>query len=69
MIECNICIIGKPNVGKSTIFNKIIGEDISEVSSIAGTTVYPVNRIFKSEKVEINFFDIGGLKKKSKSHE
>ena len=35
----NVSIIGKPNVGKSTIFNKLLGKDISEVSDISGTTV------------------------------
>jgi len=38
----NISIIGKPNVGKSTIFNKLVGSNISEVSSLSGTTIYPV---------------------------
>ena len=65
----NISIIGKPNVGKSTIFNKILGDEISEVSEISGTTVYPINKIYNVGENEINFIDIGGLKKKSKSHE
>ncbi|MGB1077431.1 MAG: GTPase, partial [Bdellovibrionales bacterium] len=39
----NVCIIGKPNVGKSTIFNKILGSDISQVSEISGTTIYPIS--------------------------
>jgi GTP-binding protein len=68
-MEINISIIGKPNVGKSTIFNKILGDEISEVSEISGTTVYPINKIYNVGKNEINFIDIGGLKKKSKSHE
>jgi GTP-binding protein len=69
MKNVNVCIVGKPNVGKSTFFNKIFNEQISEVSDISGTTVFPINKIFKTEKLLINFIDIGGIKKKSKSHE
>ena len=65
----NICIIGKPNVGKSTIFNKILGSDISEVSEISGTTIYPVSSSKDFQDLNINLIDLGGLKKKSKSHE
>ncbi len=65
----NVSIIGKPNVGKSTIFNKIFGDEISEVSDISGTTIYPINKIYTLEENQINFIDIGGLKRKSKSHE
>lgn len=68
MKNINICLIGKPNVGKSTIFNKIIGENISEVSHVSGTTIFPVNKIHKISNFDINFIDIGGLKKKSKSY-
>ena len=65
----NVCIIGKPNVGKSTIFNKILGKDISEVSEISGTTVYPISFAEEFNNLNINLIDLGGLKKKSKSHE
>ena len=64
----NVCIIGKPNVGKSTIFNKILEKDISKVSQFAGTTVYPISSLKEFKDVNINLFDLGGLKKKSKSH-
>ena len=65
----NVCIIGKPNVGKSTIFNKILEKNISEVSEIAGTTVYPISSSEEFKGVNINLVDLGGLKKKSKSHQ
>ena len=65
----NVCIIGKPNVGKSTIFNKITGSHTSEVSEISGTTVYPIELSEKFKDLKINLIDLGGLKKKSKSHE
>ena len=65
----NVCIIGKPNVGKSTIFNKIAGSNISEVSEVSGTTVYPIELSEKFKDLKINLIDLGGLKKKSKSHE
>ena len=65
----NVCIVGKPNVGKSTIFNKILGANISKVSEISGTTVYPVSSLEKINDININLIDLGGLKKKSKSHE
>ncbi len=65
----NVSIIGKPNVGKSTIFNKLIGSEISKVSSISGTTIYPISSIENYKDLSINLIDLGGLKKKSKSHE
>ena len=65
----NISIIGKPNVGKSTIFNKLVGSNISEVSSLSGTTIYPVEFSQDFKDLKINLIDLGGLKRKSKSHE
>ena len=64
----NVCIIGKPNVGKSTIFNKILDRKISKVSKISGTTIYPISHEKVFNDVNINLIDLGGLKKKSKSH-
>ena len=70
MVAClNVCIIGKPNVGKSTIFNKIAGSNISKVSEVSGTTIYPIELSEKYKDLKINLIDLGGLKKKSKSHE
>ena len=65
----NVCIVGKPNVGKSTFFNKILGENISEVSEISGTTVYPIKFTKEFNNININLIDLGGLKKKAKSYE
>ena len=64
----NVCIIGKPNVGKSTFFNKILGSEFSTVSEIAGTTVYPISLSEEYMGININLIDLGGLKRKSKSH-
>ena len=65
----NISIIGKPNVGKSTFFNKLVGNNISKVSEIAGTTIYPVTAVENYNNVKLNLIDLGGLKKKSKSND
>ncbi|MAK12656.1 MAG: hypothetical protein CMI73_03185 [Candidatus Pelagibacter sp.] len=64
----NVCIIGKPNVGKSTIFNKITDCSISKVSEISGTTIYPIELSKEFKDLKINLIDLGGLKKKSKSY-
>ena len=64
MPSCLIaCIIGKPTVGKSTIFNKIAGSNISKVSEISGTTIYPIELSEKFKDLKINLIDLGGLKK------
>lgn len=65
----NVSIIGKPNVGKSTIFNKLLGTNISKVSEISGTTVYPISSTKEYKDLNINLIDLGGLKRKSKSHD
>ncbi|MCI5054209.1 MAG: GTP-binding protein [Pelagibacteraceae bacterium] len=65
----NIAIIGKPNVGKSTIFNKLIGKNVSEVSHVSGTTVYPIISTQDYKNFNLNLIDLGGLKKKNKSYE
>ena len=54
----NVCIVGKPNVGKSTIFNKILGSDISKVSEVSGTTVYPVSSYEKINDIFVNKFSV-----------
>lgn len=68
MTNINVTIIGKPNVGKSSIFNSLIGQKISEVGSIPGTTVESISYVLQYNDIKINFIDTGGLKRKSKSH-
>ena len=65
----NLSIIGKPNVGKSTFFNKLLGSNISKVSDISGTTVFPISYVKNFKDLSINLVDLGGLKRKSKSYE
>ena len=66
--DVNISLIGKPNVGKSTIFNKLIGSDLSKVSETSGTTIFPIHSVQKYKNLNFNIIDLGGLKKKSKSN-
>lgn len=61
-----IAIIGKPNTGKSTMINKIIGEDRLVVSSIAGTTRDSIEIPFKREGQEYTLIDTAGLRKKGR---
>lgn len=61
-----VAIIGKPNVGKSSIINKICGEDRVIVSDIAGTTRDATDTVFESEKGKFVLIDTAGIRKKSK---
>ena len=57
----NICFIGKTNVGKSTIINKLIGQEISIVSEQAGTTTDPVVKRFEIPAIgTVSIFDTAG---------
>ena len=69
MDEISVLIIGKPNVGKSTLFNNLSEDNISTVDDNPGTTVLPYSSKIKFKDIVINLVDVGGLKKKSKSHD
>ena len=64
--EIKVAVIGKPNVGKSSLINKIIGENRSIVSDIAGTTRDAIDTEFKNEFGEYVLIDTAGIRKKSK---
>lgn len=64
-----IAIVGKPNVGKSSIINKLIGENRLVVSDIAGTTRDAVDTSVKYNKKEYVFIDTAGLRRKNKIKE
>ncbi len=62
----NIAIVGKPNVGKSSIINKLMGQNATIVSDIPGTTRDSIDMQMKYFGKTLNFIDTAGLRKKSK---
>ena len=62
----NVAVIGKPNAGKSSLINKISGEERSIVSNIAGTTRDAIDTRIDRNGVKFNFIDTAGLRRKSK---
>ena len=64
-----VAVIGKPNVGKSSLVNKILGENRVIVSNIAGTTRDAIDSEFENEFGKYVFIDTAGIRKKSKIDE
>ena len=64
-----VAIIGKPNVGKSSLVNKILNEERAIVSDIAGTTRDALDSPFENEYGKYVFIDTAGIRKKSKVNE
>ncbi len=64
-----IAVVGKPNVGKSSIINKLTGENRVIVSDIAGTTRDAIDTVVKFEEKEYIFIDTAGLRRKNKIKE
>ena len=64
-----VAIIGKPNVGKSSLVNKILGEERVIVSNIAGTTRDAIDSFFENEFGKYVFIDTAGIRRKSKVEE
>ena len=64
-----VAVIGKPNVGKSSLINRILGEKRLIVSDIAGTTRDAVDTMFENEKGRYMFIDTAGIRRKSRIDE
>lgn len=62
----NVAVIGKPNAGKSSIINRMCGEERMIVSDIAGTTRDAVDTRVENEHGVFNFIDTAGIRRKSK---
>ncbi len=61
-----VAVIGKPNVGKSSLVNRILGEQRVIVSNQAGTTRDAIDSYYENEYGKFNFIDTAGMRKKSK---
>ena len=61
-----VAVIGKPNVGKSSLINKILGENRTIVSSIAGTTRDAIDTEYENEYGKYVLIDTAGIRRKSK---
>ena len=61
-----VAIVGKPNVGKSSLLNQILGEERVIVSNVAGTTRDAIDSEFENETGKYCFIDTAGMRRKSK---
>ncbi len=62
-------VVGRPNVGKSSFINALLGDDRNIVTSVAGTTRDTINTAFNRFGYEFEFVDTAGIRKKKKVHE
>ena len=67
--KIKFCVIGRPNVGKSSLVNAIVGSEKSIVSNIAGTTRDAIDTNFTYEKEEYTIIDTAGIRKSGKIYE
>jgi GTP-binding protein len=66
--ETSVAIIGRPNVGKSTLLNALTGTSRAIVSPIAGTTRDAVDEVVEFEGQQLRFVDTAGIRRKGKTH-
>ncbi len=65
--EINVAIIGRPNVGKSTLLNRLVGQERAMVSPIAGTTRDAVDSVIQHGVTTFRFVDTAGIRRKGKT--
>jgi GTP-binding protein len=68
-VAFSVAIVGRPNVGKSTLFNRLVGEERSVVHDLAGTTRDSVDTVLETEDGRIRFVDTAGLRRRGKEAE
>ncbi len=65
----SIALVGRPNVGKSTLFNRLLGEERSVVHDMPGTTRDAVDTVVDTEIGQVRFIDTAGMRRKSRISE
>jgi GTP-binding protein len=68
-VTFSVAIVGRPNVGKSTLFNRLVGEERSVVHDLAGTTRDSVDTVLETDEGRIRFVDTAGLRRRGKEAE
>jgi GTP-binding protein len=64
-----VAVVGRPNVGKSTLFNRLIGEDRAVVHDMPGTTRDSVDTVVETDEGPIRFVDTAGMRRRSRIDE
>ncbi len=62
----NVAVVGRPNVGKSSLVNRLLGEERHVVAPDAGTTRDAIDSVLRFDAKTLNFIDTAGLRKRSK---
>jgi GTP-binding protein len=65
----SVAIVGRPNVGKSTLFNRLVGEERSVVHDLPGTTRDAIDTVVETDEGPLRFVDTAGLRRKSQIDE
>jgi GTP-binding protein len=65
--EINLAIVGRPNVGKSSLLNRLLGEERAIVSPVAGTTRDSVDTLLKTDAQTFRIIDTAGIRRKGKT--
>lgn len=65
----SVAIVGRPNVGKSTLFNRLIGDDRSVVHDMPGTTRDTIDTVVETEAGPLRFIDTAGMRRRSRIDE
>ncbi|WP_457606149.1 ribosome biogenesis GTPase Der [Nitratifractor sp.] len=64
--KIRVAILGRPNVGKSSLLNALLGQERAVVSEVAGTTIDPIDETIVHGDYEITFVDTAGIRRRSK---
>ncbi|MCL6092063.1 MAG: GTP-binding protein, partial [Actinobacteria bacterium] len=67
--ELSVAIVGRPNVGKSTLFNRLVGDDRSVVHDTPGTTRDAIDTVVETPDGPVRFVDTAGLRRRTKEAE
>src|SRR6202043_3035231 len=62
----SVAIVGRPNVGKSTLFNRLIGDERSIVHDLPGTTRDTIDTVVETDDGPVRFVDTAGMRRKNR---